>query len=66
MPHMNILGVLLSHNMDNEDILKLETVFSENSMGKSPKWISCKMAEVTGPLFYVVKQRAGRRIGMWI
>ncbi len=32
-----------------------DSVFAENFTGKSPKWIPCKIAEVTGPLSYVVK-----------
>ena len=35
-------------------------MFAENFTGKSPKWISCKIAEVTGPLTYVVELTDGR------
>ena len=32
-----------------------DMVFSENFTGKSPKWITSKIAQVTGLLAYVVK-----------
>ena len=37
-----------------------DSVFAENFTGKSPKWISCKIAEVAGPLLYVVELTDGR------
>ncbi len=30
-------------------------VFADNFTGKSPKWIASKIAQLTGPLSYVVK-----------
>ncbi len=30
-------------------------VFADNFSGKSPKWIASKIAQLTGPLSYVVK-----------
>ena len=61
------IGKKRSHIIHQSQFEVGDRVFTDNFTGKSPKWISCKIAEVTGLLFYVVElAEAGPCTDMWI